>query len=101
MLFPHPECPTRAIFIVAGILRFNLFNTIVFREGYLNSAFLNSIEPLVIFLMPYSDLVSISDFSSIIENIVPAASFAFETEGALANEVPVPRAAVKSTYTPI
>ena len=97
VLLPQPECPTRAIFMVAGIFRFNLFKTIVLRDGYLNSAFLNSIEPCVIFLRPYSDLVSISDFSSIIEKMVLAASLALETEGALAKEVPVPRAAVKST----
>jgi hypothetical protein len=47
--------------------------------------------------MPPVDLVSISDFSSMIPKIIPAASFAFVTEGALASEVPVPRAAVKRT----
>jgi hypothetical protein len=69
----------------------------VVRDGYLNSAFLNSIAPLEIFLIPLGSRVSISDFSSMILKIVPAASFALETEGALAREVPVPSAAVKRT----
>jgi hypothetical protein len=97
VLFPQPECPTKAIFIVAGIFKFSLFRTIVVRDGYLNSAFLNSIAPLEIFLIPLGSRVSISDFSSMILKIVPAASFALETEGALAREVPVPSAAVKRT----
>lgn len=97
VLLPHPECPTKAIFIVAGIFKFSLFRTIVVRDGYLNSAFLNSMAPLEIFLIPLGSRVSISDFSSMILKIVPAASFALETEGALAREVPVPSAAVKRT----
>ena len=97
VLFPQPECPTKAIFMVAGIFKFSLFRTMVVREGSLNSAFLNSIAPLEIFLIPRGSRVSISDFSSMILKMVPAASFALETEGALAREVPVPSAAVKRT----
>ena len=97
VLFPQPECPTKAIFMVAGIFKFSLFRTMVVRDGYLNSAFLNSIAPLEIFLIPRGSRVSISDFSSMILKMVPAASFALETEGALAREVPVPSAAVKRT----
>ena len=97
VLFPQPECPTKAIFMVAGIFKFSLFSTMVVRDGYLNSAFLNSIAPLEIFLIPRGSRVSISDFSSMILKMVPAASFALETEGALAREVPVPSAAVNRT----
>jgi hypothetical protein len=72
-----------------------LHKTFWLREGYWNSAFTNSISPLVIILWPPSSLVSIFDFSSMIEKMDFAAFLALPTEGAEARETPVPMAATK------
>ena len=92
---PQPECPTSAIFLVAGILKFMELSTFWFREGYWKSALTNSISPFLIIFSPYSSLVSILDGSSMIAKIVFAAFFALSIDGAWARETPVPIAATK------
>ena len=83
MLFPHPECPTIAIFVFAFINMLKLLSTILsFLEGYVNLTTLNLISPLSMIYYPPYTLTSIFDFSSIILNIFEAASNAFVFDGA-------------------
>jgi hypothetical protein len=63
--------------------------------------FWNSISPLSILVIYFFSLASIFEGSSIMLNILPAATFALADDGALEIYIPLPIADMKIKYTQI